>query len=261
MIKKDNEEGTILSGDKYYNASNNLTTGSDNNRVSDIMKWYGIDSPEQVGSMQQKVIAGREAALEGNDPTSTMIKQSAGAQTRAAAATKAATGGGNLSAGERAQIQRSAQSDVNESLWKSQQSALDKYSGTATGLASNILGMDFAKQALDKDLPSGSTVICTELYRQGYLTDEIISLDSKFGYELRKVNPDAYSGYIKLATPIVRLMKKNKTFTKIVSIFGVPWANNMAYNNSLFGKIIHNIGLPICTTFGKLLGDRNATTI
>jgi len=101
----------------------------------------------------------------------------------------------------------------------------------------------------------GGTVICTELYRQGYLSDAMLKLDAEFG---STVDNQTYRGYRKMADPIVKLMQKSKAFTWIVSRFALPWAEEMAhivrpkiFNGNRFGRLIMKIGLPLCKWVGK----------
>ena len=210
----------------------------------DAAKMFGADM-DQVGWMNKNVINERQAALNEQDPISSMIKNSANTQTRAASATKRSQGGGNLSVGERSQIKRSAEADSNQQLFGNKKKNLDKYSQMANSIASNTLGLKYGQDALNVKMPGGITIICSELHRQGYLSDEVIALDQNFGVELRKNSPEVYEGYIVLASPVVKLMQKSKLVTKLVSFFGVAWANNMAYSNNKFGKLIHIIGMPI----------------
>lgn len=97
----------------------------------------------------------------------------------------------------------------------------------------------------------GGKIICNELHRQGYLSDEIIKLDEAYGFQFRRYNFDAYRGYLILARPVVNLMRKNKYITKLVSIVAIPWARYMAnamdssYAPSSLGSFINKIGITI----------------
>lgn len=101
----------------------------------------------------------------------------------------------------------------------------------------------------------GGKIICTELNRQGILSDDIMIKDAAYGVKLRIEKPHIYRGYIKLATPVVKLMRKSNKFTKLVSIVALPWAENMAYNNNKIGKIITVIGEFVCGVVGKIIGE------
>jgi hypothetical protein len=102
---------------------------------------------------------------------------------------------------------------------------------------------------------SGGTVICTELHRQGYMTDEMLELDSDFA---STVDIETYIGYRKLAEPVVKMMQKSKTITHIVKPLALSWAKEMAHTMkpnkckwNLIGKAIMKIGTPICRLKGK----------
>ena len=95
-----------------------------------------------------------------------------------------------------------------------------------------------------------SKAICTELNRQGYLSDDVLMADQE--YAVKYISLDVYVGYRILADPIVRLMQRSKLFTQIVMPFGVAFAYESAnrinpkYKGSLLGKIIFKVGIPLC---------------
>ena len=97
---------------------------------------------------------------------------------------------------------------------------------------------------------SGESVICSELNRQGYLSDNVLELDCIYGKE--HISKDVYIGYRLMADPIVRLMKKSKIFTQIVRPFGVAFAHetasrvNTEIKGSVLGKVILRLGVPLC---------------
>jgi hypothetical protein len=102
---------------------------------------------------------------------------------------------------------------------------------------------------------SGGTVICTELHRQGYMTDEMLKLDSDFA---SNVDIETYVGYRKLAEPLVNRMKKSSLITKTIKPFALAWAKEMchimkpeSYKRNMIGKLIMKIGISICRLKGK----------
>ncbi len=107
-----------------------------------------------------------------------------------------------------------------------------------------------------KDIITSGTVICTELYDQGLLDEEIYRADSKFGLLLPE---DILIGYKIWAVKIVKLMRRSPLFTKIISLFAIPWANEMGYRigvkekGNIFGKAMLFVGIPICRMIGRLL--------
>lgn len=99
-------------------------------------------------------------------------------------------------------------------------------------------------------LESAGTVICTELNRQCFISDDILLLDGLYCSE--NVSCEAYEGYLKIGVPIAELMKKSKLVTAIVKPFGIAFANEMAHRvdnsikGSVLGSVILKIGVPVC---------------
>lgn len=231
-----------------------IQTANEKKRQEQAAGLFGADY-ETIGGMNKDVIAERQKQLDQTSPEATRIKESANYQTRAAQATKAAQGGGNLSVGERAQIKRSAEADAAQSTYQSKQSAVDKYANTAASLASNTMGYEIGKEMAAKagsNSRSSGTVICTELHRQGYLTDDIMIRDYNFGVKLREKDHYVYDGYMTFAPTVVKIMRKSKLFSRFISLFGIAWAKDMAYNNNVFGRAINNIGFPVCRIIGRI---------
>ena len=103
------------------------------------------------------------------------------------------------------------------------------------------------------------TVICTELHRQGRISDEVYASDSVFGLRMSIEDPDVMSGYSSWAIPVVGLMQKSKLVTEIVAPFGKAWAKEMHYQETgkgqpnLLGRVIMRVGVPMCRFLGKKL--------
>lgn len=100
---------------------------------------------------------------------------------------------------------------------------------------------------------SGGKIICTELHRQGLLSDDVMQKDKEYGILLRNERPHVYAGYVIWARYVVVAMRKSKLFTKLVHVIAKPWALNMAYNNNKLGKIITFLGEGICGIIGKAI--------
>ncbi len=100
------------------------------------------------------------------------------------------------------------------------------------------------------------TIICTELYRQGYLTDEIYAADVQFGQDIDRNLPLVRKGYQFLAAPIVGMMQESKAFTEAVYFFAEPWAEEMAHRtgvleeDNFWGSLIMFVGVPLCFVVG-----------
>jgi len=103
------------------------------------------------------------------------------------------------------------------------------------------------------------SVICTELKRQGLLDEQTQRADCLYGLLTISNAHHVYVGYVVWAKYIAALMRKSKLFTKFVCVFAIPWANHMAFTlgykekDNLAGRIVHEIGYPICGIIGKII--------
>jgi len=102
------------------------------------------------------------------------------------------------------------------------------------------------------------TIICTELNRQGYMPKEMLELEHDF--KEQHISPQVYAGYIKIASPIVRLMRKSWLFTQLVRAFAMPWGYQMChmvkpdkYKFNIIGEMVMKIGIPLCRCVGGKL--------
>ena len=109
---------------------------------------------------------------------------------------------------------------------------------------------------------SQSTVICTELNRQGYMPYEILQLDKI--YRLLYIDDDVYEGYLTWAEPLVGLMRKSSIMTHIVKPFGLAWAYEMAsrikpdkYKGNIVGKIMLKTGVPVCRFINRVVNKKS----
>lgn len=236
-------EGMTFSGDESIASGQQI--GLDTAKT-----LYGTTAAE-LGREAKDIAARRKAALDGNDPATQRLRQGRNSQIRAARSAGA-------TAGQEAQIHRQAAQDIRQQEFKSQQEALGEYQdlignmiGGTTSLQSGYAGLTKSGEKVADD-DGGSTVICTELHRQGYMSDEMLEKDREYGAAIRSDNGSVYVGYIILAMPIVRLMKKSKLFTKLISIPAMAWARDMAYDNSFIGKCINKTGQPVCRIVGKV---------
>lgn len=247
--------GTSFDGRGRFGMPGKPQLSAEDKAKLDASSVFGIGM-EGIGSMNKQVLEKRQQALDATDPASTRIKEGANYQTRAAQATKAAQGGGNLSVGERSQIKRSAQADAGQQEYSNKAGALDKFSQSASNAAANTLGLIYGDKAANVRQPtqSGLTVICTELHRQGHLSSEIMVKDHNFGVDLRKNAPHIYEGYMTFAPSVVKLMKKSRRFTSFIAFFGVAWAKDMAGQKSNLGSFVNSIGMPVCGMIGKVFG-------
>jgi hypothetical protein len=102
-------------------------------------------------------------------------------------------------------------------------------------------------------------VICTELYHQGLMSEQIYKADQAFG---KIQDLEVMIGYHAWALPVVRLMKRSKAATWLAHKIATPWANQMAFEMgvvdkpNLIGMIMMVVGIPCCRLIGKLKGKR-----
>jgi hypothetical protein len=118
--------------------------------------------------------------------------------------------------------------------------------GADKGLAQ---GMD---TSAGQGLGFGGTVICGELYRQGYMDADTYTADAEFGYNLMINDTFAYFGYYCWAIYIVSLMQKSKLFTKLVSLIALPWARHISGDKNIIGRTLMCIGVPVCRLIGEI---------
>jgi len=129
----------------------------------------------------------------------------------------------------------------------------------------------------------GCKIICQKLAEMGFFDSAMNDADQRFGVLLRDNDPDAYTGYLRWAEPVVELLegKGSATFRKVVffwardeqrrqqiqsnivahylDVIARPWAEEMAYRmqaegytkSNPAGRFIMNIGLPMCRAIGK----------
>jgi len=128
------------------------------------------------------------------------------------------------------------------------------YSGTAADVEAynnsmaeqGIEGYSMSEGAAGEGDPG--TVICTALHAQGFLPDEVFLADAAYG---RTLDPAVLDGYRKWATPIAKLMERNRTFAAIMAPITVPWAQHMYGNKNWLGALYLKVGVPICRWLGK----------
>lgn len=104
---------------------------------------------------------------------------------------------------------------------------------------------------------NGSSVICTELHRQGRLSTALWRSSQKYGLRLARTEPNAYRGYHVWARPIVALMRRSPALSRVMQAMGRPWARQMAYlvgdaeHGDRVGAIILTAGLALSRACGS----------
>lgn len=99
----------------------------------------------------------------------------------------------------------------------------------------------------------GMSVICTELYCQGWMDRATYEADARFGATLPR---EVIFGYHRFGIPIANAMRKSRTLTAVLAWPILKWAKEMRSRveggrGSIIGKLIMAIGLPICRMAGK----------
>jgi hypothetical protein len=136
----------------------------------------------------------------------------------------------------------------------------DGCGGTAS-CGSCIVGscIDDGKACYNPPINIGKiTVICSELHRQGLMSDEIYLADEKFGEQLLETHPEILKGYTMFATPIVEKMQESEEFTQTIKTIAEPWTEEMAYrvgareSGNFVGAMMMNVGMVIFWITGSL---------
>jgi len=106
-----------------------------------------------------------------------------------------------------------------------------------------------------------STVLCSELYRQGKMPEHIFAADKAYG----KLMPtEVMAGYHLWAKPLAKQMAKRKWVTAVVRPFITAWAKQMAHkmgvepNTSYLGLALNSAGIPVCWVIGVALSKRTS---
>lgn len=244
-------------GSSRVNASNNMTPikkGMELGR-SRARSMYG-QLPRRTASQVQDIVRRRRSRMEGDDPSGTRLRESRNRQIRMARAQDA-------SPEELAQIRRSAESDIAYEDFSRSGQALSDYQRLVGNILKGQQGMEMGYAGLEvggqQPAPPSSTgsglgtVICTELYFQGYMDYDTYRKDREYGRKVISEKPEVYLGYNFLAKPVVRLMKRSNLFTKLISYPAMKWADNMAGRYNTTGELISIVGEFICGLIGRCL--------
>lgn len=210
---------------------------------------------QDVSDIREKL----KERLSGNDPISEAIRGSkAGAMATASREARAAGMRGPASAAAAEAVGRQKDAQINESLYGQQRQSLsDLRSFTGNTLAGTISLMQGGKgeavQMPKAPDPQGmfGTVICTELHKQGYMSDETYAKDSAYG---KLLLIETIVGYHFWAIPVVNLMKKYNIVTTMIKPFALSWAKHIAgEKKSMFGYLCQFIGEPVCSMIGHYI--------
>lgn len=227
---------------------------------------YGQNMAE-TGQDIQGVKSKLKERAEGSDPITEAIKQQAG-QSRASTARQFAGRGvaGGVAASGIEQAGRQKDIDIAASLYGQERQNLKDYgnlvgniAGQQGALEMSHMGLGTASSAPTPPSQGGGfmgTVICTELHRQGYFSDETLEKEKEYGLWLIENDPEVYLGYRLWADSVVKLMRKSEVFSALVACFANPWASYVSGNFNLIGMSMNLIGVPSCKLIYKLFGRK-----
>ena len=193
----------------------------------------------------------------GADPVSTAIMNAKAGNVANAQRNLAASGvKGGTAAGAIDNVAREQDQAIAASLYGQQrQSIADERSLASNTLAGTVAMSKGGKgEGNANNMPSapetgGMTVICTELHRQGIMSDELYAKEVEFG---KTVDPIVMAGYTFLATPIAKIMQKSKLCTTLCKYPAMAWARDMAGEENILGSLLFIFGVPLCYFVGKL---------
>ena len=82
----------------------------------------------------------------------------------------------------------------------------------------------------------GGKIICNELYRQGFLSEEMWDADERYGDMMFEKDPKLVIGYQMWARKVVKYMRKNPNNTKFAYWLFKPWTEYMGYKMGVVKK-------------------------
>ena len=99
-------------------------------------------------------------------------------------------------------------------------------------------------------------VICTELYNQGLLSEEVYKADQLYGRTIS--SPAAMKVYSLWGVPTAQLMAKSPLVTAIVRPLATAWAEHMAHemgvtqDDTLLGRMLRMTFSPLHEALGSV---------
>jgi len=83
---------------------------------------------------------------------------------------------------------------------------------------------------------TGGKIICNELYRQGYLSEQMWDADERYGEMMFETDPKLVIGYQMWARSVVKYMRKNPNNTKFAYWLFKSWTEYMGYKMGVVEK-------------------------
>jgi hypothetical protein len=128
---------------------------------------------------------------------------------------------------------------------------------TSNGATSPLGGVSIGRTTIPIGSFGGRKIICNELYRQGYLSEEMWDADERYGDMMFESDPKLVIGYQMWARSVVKFMRENPQNTKLAYKLFKPWTEYMGYKMgvvekpTLMGRLTNWIG----TQFSYMVFD------
>lgn len=154
-------------------------------------------------------------------------------------------------------------------LQEQSKETIDRANQTIATIQDNLVAAqnnfaDAANALNERNSEGRGTIICTEMYNQGFMPQFIYDMDSKFGDIVLQKNPEIMYGYWIWAQPIVNKLKTSKSFSKFVyNYFVKDWSEYMAYEMGVLpkqnykGKFLHKFGEKFSILVYKVFANKN----
>jgi len=154
-------------------------------------------------------------------------------------------------------------------LQEESKNAIERANNTIATIQDNLVAAqnnfaDAANALNERTGKEKGTIICTEMYNQGFMPQFIYDMDSKFGDIVLQKNPEVMYGYWIWAQPIVNKLKTSKSFSKFVyNYFVKDWSEYMAYEMGVLpkqnykGKFLHKFGEKFSILVYKVFANKN----
>lgn len=150
--------------------------------------------------------------------------------------------------GSQEQLRRQGSMQAAQMNQDYQDKALALYGKNIGAKQQGMAGAFFAEKGLSQaakptPIPSSDSkgsIICTELYKQNKITKNEYLRTSAYGYN---ISPYTYFGYLTIAKPIVKLMKKSDKFSNLF----IGWAKSIAAQKP---NTLTKILMPVCWMVG-----------
>lgn len=108
--------------------------------------------------------------------------------------------------------------------------------GNADSGTTNFGGVVGAGPTSNSSFQGGGKIICNELYRQGFLSEEMWDADERYGEMMFEKDPKLVIGYQMWARKVVKYMRTNPNNTKFAYWLFKPWTEYMGYKMGVVKK-------------------------